>query len=108
MDKIKTSKDVDFRRRHFVGTAALTVAAAQLGMIGVVDAQSGKAKLPSVKPGSHTSFGPLKQIDAGLLNVGYAEAGPAMVLQSFFCTVGPTTFTALSMSRRCWRRPAIG
>jgi pimeloyl-ACP methyl ester carboxylesterase len=24
-----------------------------------------------------TSFGPLKQIDAGLLNVGYAEAGPA-------------------------------
>jgi hypothetical protein len=25
----------------------------------------------------HRSFGPLKQIDAGLLNVGYAEAGPA-------------------------------
>ena len=24
-----------------------------------------------------TSFGALKQIDAGLLNVGYAEAGPA-------------------------------
>jgi len=77
MDKIKASKDIDYRRRHFVGTAALTVAAAQLGMIGVVDAQSGKATLPSVKPGSHTSFGPLKQIDAGLLNVGYAEAGPA-------------------------------
>ena len=29
------------------------------------------------KPGTNTSFGPLKQIDAGLLNVGYAEAGPA-------------------------------
>jgi pimeloyl-ACP methyl ester carboxylesterase len=27
--------------------------------------------------GIHTSFGPLKQIDAGVLNVGYAEAGPA-------------------------------
>jgi pimeloyl-ACP methyl ester carboxylesterase len=26
--------------------------------------------------GATTSFGPLKQIDAGLLNVGYAEAGP--------------------------------
>ena len=77
MDKIKTSKDIDHRRRHFVGTAALTAAAAQLGMIGAVDAQPGKAKVPSVKPGSHTSFGPLKQIDAGLLNVGYAEAGPA-------------------------------
>jgi pimeloyl-ACP methyl ester carboxylesterase len=73
--KIKTSKDIDHRRRHFVGTAALTIAAAHLGMIGAVDAQSGKAKSPSVKPGSH-SFGPLQQIDAGLLNVGYAEAGP--------------------------------
>ena len=27
--------------------------------------------------GTNTSCGPLKQIDAGLLNVGYAEAGPA-------------------------------
>ena len=27
--------------------------------------------------GTNSSFGPLKQVDAGLLNVGYAEAGPA-------------------------------
>lgn len=27
-------------------------------------------------PAPHTSFGSLKQIDAGVLNVGYAEAGP--------------------------------
>ena len=33
--------------------------------------------LPAIKPGINTSFGPLKQIDAGLLNIGYAEAGPA-------------------------------
>ena len=33
--------------------------------------------MPAVKPGTNTSFGPLKQIDAGVLNVGYAEAGPA-------------------------------
>jgi pimeloyl-ACP methyl ester carboxylesterase len=33
--------------------------------------------MPAIKPGTHTSFGPLKQIDAGVLNVGYAEAGPA-------------------------------
>src|SRR5262249_60224964 len=32
---------------------------------------------PAVKPGTHTSFGALKQVDAGVLNVGYAEAGPA-------------------------------
>src|SRR5919199_4884081 len=31
----------------------------------------------TLKSGTHTSFGSLKQIDAGLLNVGYAEAGPA-------------------------------
>jgi pimeloyl-ACP methyl ester carboxylesterase len=40
-------------------------------------AESGKPTLPAIKPGTHTSFGPLKQIDAGVLNVGYAEAGPA-------------------------------
>jgi len=37
-----------------------------------------------MKDGANTSFGALKQIDAGLLNVGYAEAGksdgPAVVL----------------------------
>ena len=33
--------------------------------------------MPAIKPGTNTSFGPLKQIDAGVLNVGYAEAGPA-------------------------------
>jgi hypothetical protein len=31
----------------------------------------------TLKPGTPTSFGSLKPIDAGLLNVGYAEAGPA-------------------------------
>jgi pimeloyl-ACP methyl ester carboxylesterase len=29
-----------------------------------------------IKPGTSTSFAPLKQVDAGPLNVGYAEAGP--------------------------------
>ena len=30
-----------------------------------------------IKPGTSTSLGPVKQVDAGPLNVGYAEAGPA-------------------------------
>ncbi len=30
----------------------------------------------TLKPGTNTSFGSLKQIDAGVLNVGYVEAGP--------------------------------
>ncbi len=33
--------------------------------------------MPPMMPGTNTSFASLKQIDAGLLNVGYAEAGPA-------------------------------
>ena len=57
----------------------MTIAAAQFGVIGSAQAQSGKTdrQLPAIKPGTNTSFGSLKQIDAGLLNVGYAEAGPA-------------------------------
>jgi pimeloyl-ACP methyl ester carboxylesterase len=33
--------------------------------------------IPAITPGSHTTFGSLKQIDAGVLSVGYAEMGPA-------------------------------
>jgi pimeloyl-ACP methyl ester carboxylesterase len=47
-------------RREFIGTTLMTFIAAKMGAIA---------------PGR--AFGPLKQIDAGVLNVGYAEAGPA-------------------------------
>jgi pimeloyl-ACP methyl ester carboxylesterase len=85
MGTIKMSQEINHDRRRFLGTAAMTVAAAQLGMIGSADAQpstTGPAdatsvKLGTIKPGTNTSFGSLKQIDAGVLNVGYAEAGPA-------------------------------
>jgi hypothetical protein len=62
-------------RNFFFGVAAATIAAAQPGLVRPVRAEPGK--LPAIKPGTNTSLGPLKQIDAGLLNVGYAEAGPA-------------------------------
>ena len=68
------------RRSMLAASAAVTVAAAQLGVLGPAVAQSGQAKaarLPGVKSGTNTSFAPLKQIDAGVLSVGYAEAGPA-------------------------------
>jgi pimeloyl-ACP methyl ester carboxylesterase len=70
------SEHINHDRRRFFGAAAVTIAAAQFGMIGSADAQSAK-DAATIKPGTNTSFGPLKQIDAGLLNVGYAEAGPA-------------------------------
>jgi pimeloyl-ACP methyl ester carboxylesterase len=74
------SEEINHDRRRFIATAALTIAAGQLGMIGFADAQSSKTKsanVPKIKRGTNKSLGPLKQIDAGLLNVGYAEAGPA-------------------------------
>ena len=61
-----------------------------------------------MKPGTHTSFGALKQIDAGVLHVGYAEAGPPLVLRSSCCTAGRTTSTAMSTWPRCWRRQDTG
>jgi pimeloyl-ACP methyl ester carboxylesterase len=74
------TETIDHNRRHFFGAAAVTIAAAQLGIAGSADAQSGNKRatqLPAIKPGTNTSFAPLKQIDAGALNVAYAETGPA-------------------------------
>jgi len=39
-------------------------------------ANTDSAGMRAIKPGVQPSFASLKQIDAGLLNVGYAEAGP--------------------------------
>jgi pimeloyl-ACP methyl ester carboxylesterase len=73
------SEEINPHRRRFFGTAAVTVAAAQLGLMGFANAQSAKpnSALPTIKPRTNKSFGALKQIDAGELNIGYAEAGPA-------------------------------
>src|SRR5271154_2080708 len=72
------SDEIDRARRRFFGTAVMTLAAAQLGAVAPGNAQSDNGKganLPPVKPGTNTSFASLKKIDAGLLNVAYAEAG---------------------------------
>jgi pimeloyl-ACP methyl ester carboxylesterase len=64
-------------RRSILATSA-AAAAAQIGIIGSAHASKTRlAQLPPIKPGTNTSFAPLKQIDAGVLNIGYAEAGPA-------------------------------
>jgi pimeloyl-ACP methyl ester carboxylesterase len=79
MSTLREPGEVDRDRRRFLGTAALAIAAAELGMIGPAPAQSEKKKpagIRSTQPGTNASFGSLKQIDAGVLNVGYAEAGP--------------------------------
>ena len=74
------SEDINHGRRRFLGTAAMAMAAAELVRIGSAGAQSTKPKpsdATTIGPGTHTSFGALQQIDAGVLHVGYAEAGPA-------------------------------
>jgi len=78
--KAQLNETISPGRRRFLGDAAITIAAAQFGMVGTASAQkvdTGPGSVPALKPGMHTSFGPLKQVDAGVLNVGYAEAGPA-------------------------------
>ena len=74
MRTIETSETTSPDRRRLLGAAAMAVAAAQFG---IAAANAKPTLLPPIKPGTNTSFAPLKQIDAGLLNVGYAEAGPA-------------------------------
>jgi pimeloyl-ACP methyl ester carboxylesterase len=77
MDPRELLDNIDQDRRRFVEAAALAVAAAQLGTTGSAAAQQVETKMPATRPGTNTSFAALKQIDAGVLNVGYAEAGPA-------------------------------
>src|ERR1700716_1690874 len=69
------AEQINQDRRRLLGTAAVTIAAAELAMLGSADGQPGK--INPIKPGTNTSFSSLKQIDAGVLNVGYAEAGSA-------------------------------
>src|SRR3954447_3101314 len=54
-------------RRDFARTVGLAVAA--------TSAASCTSSRPA--PAPHTSFASLKQVDAGVLNIGYAEDGPA-------------------------------
>jgi hypothetical protein len=42
------SEEINHYRRRFFGTAAMTIAATQLVVIGSADAQSSKAKPPNV------------------------------------------------------------
>jgi len=71
------SNEIDRERRRFLGMVATTVAATQFGISA--SARSPLRKIthagPYTNSGTSKPFGSLKQIDAGLLNVGYAEEG---------------------------------
>jgi pimeloyl-ACP methyl ester carboxylesterase len=79
MSATEAFETISNHRRRFLTAAAIALAVAQFGRTGSADAQSSAARpghVPAIKPGTNRSFAALKQIDAGLLNVGYAEAGP--------------------------------
>ena len=66
---------INSTRRGLLAGAAMS-AASGLGMMGNAGAQSSQAASARPSTSGARSFGSLKQIDAGLLSVGYAEAGP--------------------------------
>jgi pimeloyl-ACP methyl ester carboxylesterase len=66
-DEETMSEEIRYDRRRFIGTAAMATAAA--GLVGSIPA--------ATKPRASGSRGPIKQIDAGDLDVGYTEAGPS-------------------------------
>jgi pimeloyl-ACP methyl ester carboxylesterase len=80
MDPFKKPQQVDHRRRRLLGATAVALATAPFGLVRAATAPSGTAEaasVPALAPGASTSFGTLRQVDAGALSVAYAEAGPA-------------------------------
>ena len=68
--------DITLDRRRFLAGMVTAVAASQLGMMGSAEGESQTAGQRPLPQGNR-AFGPLKQVDAGVLRVGYAEAGPS-------------------------------
>lgn len=72
-------KGPDLDRRRFLGGAAMALVASQLGLLGDAGTSSAGADpaVPMPTAEGDKSLGPIKQVDAGDLSVGYAEAGPS-------------------------------
>lgn len=68
------AQTIDHRRRRLCGGAALAIAALEFGATSSAHAQA-SAGANIVSPGN--SFSTIKQLNAGVLNVGYAEMGPS-------------------------------
>lgn len=69
--------DISHPRRRFLGTAAVALSVAQIPIIGPAASQANGSDKgsPQLHSKNATSFGELRQIEAGVLRVGYAEAG---------------------------------
>jgi pimeloyl-ACP methyl ester carboxylesterase len=75
---MKQTQSTTISRRRLVAMAGATAGATLLASGSLfADGEPTTAALPTITPGTNTSFDSLKQIDAGVLNIGYAEDGPA-------------------------------
>ena len=106
MDALKRAKISTRIGVAFVGSAAMAIAAAQLGddrFRGSTTAQGARHQAGNehlVRPASSRSM-PARSTSAT------PKPARPMARRLFCCTAGPTTSTPMSMSRRCWLRPAI-
>jgi hypothetical protein len=72
---MRQAEPVSISRGRFLAMVGLSAGATLISRRPLhAEDIAGPADVPS--SGSTPSFGPLKQVEAGLLNVGYAEAGP--------------------------------
>src|SRR6202453_66910 len=79
MNGITMPDIVSYNRRRVLRNMANTGAAAGFATVAFADEQANVAdatETTAVGPEGNTSFASLKQVEAGVLNIGYAEAGP--------------------------------
>src|SRR3954463_13700956 len=72
-------KEIKYSRRDFLNMTAMSLGATELALIGFVNAQFTNQKQTGVMNSMNETkmpFGPIKQIETSLLNVGYVEVGP--------------------------------
>jgi hypothetical protein len=106
MSTIKMPEEIDHNRRRFFGTAAMTVAATQLGLFDSADAQSRKANpadVPPIKPSTNTSFAALKADRRRPLERWIRRSWPR---RWPFCHSSPRLALRHLQLRRC--RPFVG
>ncbi|WP_285423341.1 alpha/beta fold hydrolase [Pseudomonas sp. efr-133-TYG-103a] len=82
MSMTSMNPNASSRRRRVLVPSLIAAALLQLGALAGGTAQASAAEVPAgtidaIRPGTTTSFGELKHVKAGVLDVSYAELGPA-------------------------------
>lgn len=69
-------EQINTRRRLLLGTTVAGISLLELGLSGLAKAQSNPATASTLATTRMASFDNIRQINAGSLSIGYAEAGP--------------------------------